>query len=413
MFLINPKMQNKISKIYLISLIVYLPFQSLFVSLLIYNTSLTTPIIFWLTHCYELLIIPVILLLLFTKQLTPNLKKNYPIILLIFLSIVSIVFFSITIGRGLEGFRFSILPLIFYLIAHTATKKDQFNSLLKPYLYLAAISASFAIFDQFMPPFYWQIIGMKTFGWGNFNVVNTLQGSGIFQGPNQLASYLLPAFFISLCLNHKKNFTNYFILTLLLSAIILTFSRSALIGLSAGIIIYIIIYFKNRALKYILLLLFFLCVALLPYAYQKSDNQNFKNLISHDLSNTGHQNALNISLIEVERRLHKPVVLLFGSGIGSSGPSTLKYGNGIISESWYFQIFFELGLIGLILWLLFISGEIKKHYKSYPGLFLALISVSICAIFLHTFADNPALSITLMILLGTRSVNINKVSATK
>ena len=63
----------------------------------------------------------------------------------------------------------------------------------------------------------------------------------------------------------------------------------------------------------------------------------------------------------------------------------------------------ELGVIGLILWLLFIFTVILNLNQTKEfRLALGLISVSVAAVFLHTFADNPALSYTLFILIGLK-----------
>ena len=91
--------------------------------------------------------------------------------------------------------------------------------------------------------------------------------------------------------------------------------------------------------------------------------------------------------------------LMIGSGLGSAGPAAIKYGDGLVSESWYLQILLEIGIIGLSLWLWFIVDiSVKLWRRRQQGLLMGLLSVSIAAIFLHTWADNPAIAITIFAL---------------
>jgi hypothetical protein len=112
-------------------------------------------------------------------------------------------------------------------------------------------------------------------------------------------------------------------------------------------------------------------------------------------------NAIKDSISEIGNRFSQPVRLLIGSGLGTAGPAVLKYGNGEISESWYLQLALELGIVGLALWLVFIGFLINRLWRSEQiGLMLGLVGVSLAAIFLHTWADNPAIAITLFMLIG-------------
>ncbi len=236
------------------------------------------------------------------------------------------------------------------------------------------------------------------------------------QGPNQLASFLLPAVFIvliSLGFSKERDLDSKFLRLSLffvfVVAIILTFSRSSLIALLFGLVVYTIISFiksqKSSIVLRVIIPIVLLLLALLSiYVYQH--NATVHDYFTHGQSQSEHVEALKDSVLEVRGRVSSPIKLMFGSGLGSAGPAVLKYGNGFVSESWYLQLAIELGIVGLLLWISFVVILLIDLWKnSQFGLFVGLIAVSVAALFLHTFADNPAIAITLLILLGTVSQN--------
>jgi O-antigen ligase len=233
------------------------------------------------------------------------------------------------------------------------------------------------------------------------------QSASVIGGPNQLATYLLPAFFISISrmVGHSKDLSKktsflYLVLSILFNLVIfLTFSRSAILALLILLVVAAVSMLRNKWLKNYVITLVVALTLILVVVFSLKENSI--EIITHGRSQSEHATAMSVSLLEISSRLHHPVSLLFGAGLGTAGPLALKYGEGIISESWYLQLALELGIAGLILWLAFIASILKELFKKYEfGLFFALISVSIAAMFLHTFADNLALTYTLFILIG-------------
>ena len=91
--------------------------------------------------------------------------------------------------------------------------------------------------------------------------------------------------------------------------------------------------------------------------------------------------------------------IIFGFGVGSAGPVALKLG-GIISENYYLQICFELGIVGLVIYILFLVGILKRAYIGSKTLFFSLIALLVNAFFLHIFADNPAMAVSVFIVVA-------------
>jgi hypothetical protein len=113
---------------------------------------------------------------------------------------------------------------------------------------------------------------------------------------------------------------------------------------------------------------------------------------THDRSNQQHAESLRDSLA---RTKHFGEFWFTGDGIGTSGPATLK-GDEIvrISESWYIQIFQELGLIGFGLFLTLMVALVRSLWQQGEWqLGAGAIALSVNALFLHIWADNRLIHI--------------------
>jgi len=393
---------TKINFFFLLAIIVYIPFQSLAAEILS-SFGLNSSLVFWVSHFYEpiLLILALISFIIFlTKKISAPLI--YLVLAILLLGLCSFLW-SHDIGRSLEGFRFTLLFLAGLFVAMVwPFSQEEKNKLGKVFILVSLIVALGAILERFLPSHYWQMIGLSyDFGYGNFMVGNFFRSLSFLGGPNQLGSYLLPAFFIALfnlnkLLSSRKS--QCFVLITLFLGIFLSMSRAAFIGLAFGLLIYIISVNIKRW-KILLTVVFGLSLLIL-FSYQLYNSSLiFKDFIIH-----GQSQFLHLTALQSSWQYFKELDIfdkIFGIGLGTAGPLAVKYGEGIVSESWFFQIIFEMGVAGFILWLtLFVLILIGLVRKKMFGLFYALISVIITSLFLHTLADNPALSYSLFILIG-------------
>jgi hypothetical protein len=397
---------------YLLTLIIaYIPFYRFFQALLEDHTSLSSSADFWLSHWYEpiifFLLVLNLVIFLFSRKNKALSKSQMIAILLLLLSFFSIVFLSKTIGRGLEGFRFMMLPLVIYLTVSLADlDASKQKIIIRVYLAIATIMAIWSIAERFFPTDYfvkWGILGSQESWYGSHTVVGVKQGVALFGSPNLLAGYLLPAFFLLISgIKFSKLRLSTVMISLILSlAILLSFSRSAFLGLVIALFLLITTVVKNHRQLLILFLMSLVLVSALFLGYSKGGRQ-VKDIFTHGASQETHASSLKISIDELKNRYQKDFkTFVFGSGLGSAGPSAMKYGDGIVSESWYFQVLLEVGLVGLLLWLSFFFYSMKKFWRAkerWP--FYGLLSILIMTTFLHTLSDNPALSFTLFALLG-------------
>lgn len=387
----------------IISIVIFLPFQAVVGEILAFKSVLSQSQIFWLQHWYE----PFVLLLVL--GLIPYYLSRYRLNALSIIAWTLLLLgifrlLPIGLGRGIEGFRFTLFMVPLFLIAFSFRFSLQQKVLLKKsYLLTALIVALWAIVERFFPSNYWSLWGLispvSQFGYGHFPVAD-IQRSASFMGPNQLASYLLPAFFILLFkVKEKLSWERIAVLLILFLGICFALSRASLAGLVVGLLIFCLFYLPRKA-KIWFGGIGILCITTFVLFYLAQPVQ-FNRLFVRTEQSDHISGILQAQKELAARWQNKPIEFFFGEGLGTAGPVVLKYGDGQVPESWYFQIALELGLVGVLLWLVWIGFLAKGLLGSNErGLFLGLISVSITAIFLHTFADNPALSFTLFPLIG-------------
>lgn len=394
---------TKTNYFFLLALIIYLPFASLTAEVLS-SFGLQENVVFWLAHFYEPILVLLFLtsLSLFIKKI---IKSSVALLSLALLVLGAVnVFIGGDLSQSLQGYRFALFFLLAFFVAYVwPYSSGQKNTILKTYVWVASIIAVWAMIERFLPAHYWTTIGFDAnFGYGSFMAGNFFRSVSSIGGPNQLGSYLLPAFFILIIKSEELKLSSTlrrFLAIVIVVAIFFAMSRAAIAGLLIGLIAYLLLAkFPSKA-KIVTYLSggCALILAAISYLYLKSSA--FAEMINHGSSQYWHLFAMRTSLERFQGYdiFHK----ILGEGLGTNGPLSVKFGSGIISESWYLQTLLESGVAGLLLWLaLIVSLTIILYKKISDGLLYGFISVIITSLFLHTLADNPALSYSLFILIG-------------
>lgn len=401
-------------------LIVFLPFSALVANVLGPHSGLSIGEIFWITHWYEPVLLALLMIAILSRRRKPN-AVELAAAALVVLGIVSIALRgSSDLGRQIEGFRFTLFGALTLLFASIAVfSAEQIHKLRTVYIVLAVAIAIWGVFELALPLKYWGAWGLinptTVFGFGWHSTGTHYQIASVLGGPNQLASYLLPAFFLLLVplVNRLTDWSSKRVLLGLAGAIViaasifLTYSRSAILGLMCALLVWFFLLAKRKWLRVAVFASTIVLVGLIAVLYQRGSE-----IVTHGASQAGHLSSLSATLDEIKTRVaERPLELVLGAGLGTAGPIVLKYGNGLISESWYLQLVLEIGLLGLLLWLILISLVTMKLFRAKEtALALGLVSVSVAAIFLHTWSDNPALTISLLLLIGmiyNHETNIN------
>jgi hypothetical protein len=392
---------------FLLIIITYIPFYRLVQAILENHTRLSGGTVFWLSHWYEpvaiILLSYYLIVLLSLRRRKVGADLIFALILLA-MGIISIFLGAKGISRGLEGFRFVLFPIVIFATAYLADfDKNDLKKFINVYITTAIVIGLWAVIEHCFPSNYWSswgILSSDASTWfGSHTVDGIRQSVSFIGGPNQLATYLLPAFFILLSGDNGFNKTLRWLTVILLGiAITLTFSRSAFIGLAVSLFLFSVLN-KNNFIRWYGLALSMLLLVIVLFAYQFG-NSTVKSIFTHGASQSGHVAALNESVSEIKSRIQNAPALIFGKGLGSAGPAAIKYGDGIVSESWYLEIILELGLLGIFIWLLYFVFLVKKTINSNNGLFFGFISIAVASLFLHTLSDNPAGTFILFALLG-------------
>ncbi|MBS9775192.1 O-antigen ligase family protein [Candidatus Gracilibacteria bacterium] len=324
-------------------------------------------------------------------------------------------------GLGLKsiiyGGRYDFMFLIVMLIyKHSGTfLQATKEELIKVFLISGGISLFLAILfkftmkEEFLVNFgFVNYQGNWTFEGGVPNY-HGLEGTGmrrfqgVFDGPNQMAYFLI--LFSGLFLYLQKNKNQYYVWLfggLMLLFLFLTYSRSAFLGTATaiGLLIlsqakYLFVHYK----KYFIIIITCLFLVCSTSMYLFRDTLN--NIIFRHGSTKGHIDRM---IVGVERFTQKPL----GAGLAESGPAyraiypekqTKDDEYFYIPESWYIQLLTEGGVIYFSLFFAIIGILLWELYKESKVVFASFVAILVMNIFLHIF-EASYLSISLFLFIG-------------
>ena len=293
-----------------------------------------------------------------------------PKITLYFLVFISIAIIIFIFGEnqllekmlGIKNFIFYInIFLVTYILFKYDSKSLTILSHFLSYFFLFLLSFGIfqSLYGHHLPYDLLVIKGSYVFSFYGTDIIrptaligNTIEFSGI-----SLLAFIY--FYIRLVLEEKKFFLLLFLL-LSVIAIILSYSRIALVGIVMSIFLinfikdYIFGYLSKNSLR-IYVISFFAFIVLLMNGgflidrFLNPDDSTIASNLDH-LEDT--LNALN----------HIYQHPFLGVGIGTQGSS--GFGEKIITDGFLFQIFLEYGIIGGLLYIIFILATIKTIFKN-------------------------------------------------
>jgi hypothetical protein len=339
-------MTQKLSKIRFIlvaALMVFLPFSSWLVSLTgIVEVGLLRDIL--------VLVSLLISLFLIKKQ---DLKTPLLILVLAYSLWVILSFFwrEASDLQWLRGARFAITPLAFFLVVWLAKfEKREKEVLYKVVFWTGMIIVLFALLELFgvkMPMILWGE-GVGTLDSQHFvGQTNIERLQSVLAGPNALGLYLLAVVSYLLGFGGPKN--RWWLSTIVIFVLIMTFSRSALLGLIVALLVFALqnINFKKIGKKSLWLIIPILLIIFTSFAYLYR-LESVKQLVWHDSS----------SSLRVEQATRvwssRAEIGPTGRGAGAAGLSSqnrLDSGPNRWTENTYLDIFEEFGYIGILLYL--------------------------------------------------------------
>lgn len=364
------------------ALFVFLPFSSWLVSL--YDNI-------WISLARDVLVFLIVLLSLVNFR---KINRANLVIALLFILFGLVTYFwkSSSSEQWLRGFRFYFVPIVFYLaLCLIELSKKQKSTILWVVLSGFAIVGLVGILEVFGLR-----VPLAPAGANNLGTLEKFQGLGsdivriqsLLAGPNALGLYLVAVSGILLSAFSLINRKLIYLLPIAFTLVVLTFSRSALIGIFILFLVSLFIYLSKKYSVFIassfavLMLAIILIVGIKMY---RSDQYSY--YITH-----GASTSLRTEQIKRIWQSRDEIGLL-GRGVGTAGPSShnrLDGGPNHWSENIYLDTFEELGLIGLVIYLLLIYSiyaKIVPHFSNpiSKSTFLIVTSFLIMGLFINIY----------------------------
>jgi hypothetical protein len=231
--------------------------------------------------------------------------------------------------------------------------------------------------------------------------------------PNSLGAFLiLPITLLSHMLvegwKTKRRMFLGGLLTLHVLILCLTFSRSALMGvvLSVGSV-FILGYYKYllALARRFVIPLAILCIVTLIGVFVLRDQYIVQNVVFHSDENTQLTDSNNLHVIQIEKGLDGIVDQPLGNGPGTAGLVSVHNKNGgLLTENFFIQITYEIGVIGLLVFIGFLYlvvkrlWELRKNHIA-QALIASFVGLVFMDMLLHTWA-NEAVAVSWFLLAG-------------
>ncbi len=414
-----------------IILFALLPFHAFLVTWLGFGLLVPGPLNAWKEALIGTLFVLALLGFL-VRSRKPTLDSLDVAILVFFgIGLLSAIMQFLTLGdasfvRIFYGFKYDFLMLaVFLLFRHGPFSSVGLASkVTKTILIAGTVIATFAILQATVLPRDFLVAFGYTPAFGTWDPNGplatyqaldathplTVRAMGTFAGPNQFAMYCLivaglaGGLFVRARGSLGRLPWKYAIpIVLPVLSIVLSYSRSAFVGLVVAILAFFLMgtaamaFFRKRwkVLAMTAITLFAVSILALPFL---ASSPYVWSVFVRSGSSQGHWTR---SIEGMKGIMEKPVL---GHGIGEAGPASTRIGSGEgwIPENWYLQIGLEYGLIGLAAWLAILFLTARKLYEATTlpassfqplALLFSFIAINVACLFLHAWEDS-AVAIT-------------------
>jgi O-antigen ligase len=356
----------------------------------------------------EILIILLAFAWLIYQASKKRLAFKFDTINILFITIIFLSFLITLINHPnseavLFGIKTNLVAIGLYFVAQIPkANKNVLKSKISLFVVVPALIVSIlAILQTFVikPDFLYRL----GYGASTIDPKQIVDGSlGIYRafstlgGPNQLGAYLLVplAFAIVYGIRQKKWFIFGASFPILIG-IALSFSRSAWIGAIFTLLISIFIAVNKKQKIYLAVVASVVLVIMgVSVGVLATKNQKVQNVLLHgryfeNRIEGSDQNRLQAIADATTEIIASP----FGHGLGSAGPASFKSDKPVIPENWYLQIAYEIGVIGLMLYILVFAGLMGEFIRDLKNpmaasLLAATIGILIINLFLQAWADS-------------------------
>ncbi len=319
----------------------------------------------------------------------------------------------------LAGIKTNISILVLFLAVQTLSSYIDKQRLTQLVLYPAFFVAAIAIVQPWLfSPGLLSNIGYNTTSiLGGQYIEASKSAVRVFStlgGPNQLGAYLIIPFSLCLALGLNKKTRIWLITALgLCIPVYMTYSRSAWLGLIFASILIITLRLKKNFQIVIATILGFVVLLGVILFFNINPCGHFKTIQAQFLHGSCIAGSIEGPDAERIQAIQTGLATIstnpLGHGLGSAGPASFYSNSPRIVENWFLQITIEIGIVGLVLYILMFTLLLKELYLDSQNkngdhtmslaLFGALMGILVTGMFLHSLGDST-LAIILFTLLG-------------
>ncbi len=226
---------------------------------------------------------------------------------------------------------------------------------------------------------------------------------GFYEDPNQFCGYFIMSImiYIKRILNRSKLTPLYVVLLLLtLYAVLKTGSRGGLIGIVAGIALFVLLGIKSLKSKIALIAGGMICAlfvvqVVFPLLPQTVQERYSVERVAEDKGS----GRFEIWKYLIEYTAEKPERMIHGGGLYSTADAMENSGLGL-SARWahnqFIQVFADQGIIGLSLFLLFVALCFFRNIRKNPEFACAFAAVMALSLSLTFYVFKPYINIVIM-----------------
>ncbi len=440
-------------------LIVLLPFHALLVTLL--TRLLVRPghapiaiLAVWKEFLLGIVLLIALLEILRGRRITLDVIDALILGLFILGVLVSLPHFPLSTPQLVYGVRYDFIPLLAFLVLRRVPWSEKFERYVMPLLLIVGgIIAAYGFVTFFLPPSFFTALGysdlhstylpdgpLAAFQQIGGTTIRRIQST--LSGPNQLGLWLLIplASFLSMTRPRPYPFTSVWVYAMvggiIGAALLLTFSRTAWIA--AAVIFFVAIHRQFspgqfRAVFYPFLVI--LCtITILGLSIVPGVITRLASTLDHivrpmeavrviarnpwglGLGAAGPaQNRVSDACIvlpplsDVSWAKDRPNLCVF-LGATQVQPLAHRCQCPFLPENWYLQMGVEMGVFGMVLFVMLMIVLLRRLQESgtrnqEPEIvaFLALLGISIAALFLHAWEDSAVAYTVWMLLAASRS----------